>query len=115
MLMLLIDCDTDMYCIDYKSPASIASNRESILLAFLWGAGDGAGAGDIAAASQWEACKAAGKLPGNSRSVAAAVILCRCCHVAESVFGRENAMDNTFCVLPLESGLGRGGLLACVS
>ncbi len=117
MSMVHIGCDTDMSCIFYMSPASMASSRESILLAFLWGAGAGAGAdaGDIAAVSQWDACTAAGMLPGSSRSVAAAVILCCRCHVAESVFGSENSVDITSCELPLESSLGRGGLLACVS
>ena len=114
MLMLLIDCDTDMSCIGYKSPASIASSREFILLAFLWGASAGADAG-IAAAPQWDACTAAGMLPGSSRSVVAAVILCCCCHVAKSVFGSEIAVDITFCELPLESSLCKGGLLACAS
>ncbi len=111
-----IGCDTDVSCIGYMSPASMASNRESILVAFLWGAGAGADAGadagDIAAVSQWDA---AGMLPGSSRSVAAAAILCCCCHVAESVFGSEIAVDITFCELLLESSLCKGGLLACVS
>ena len=112
MLMLPIDHDTGVYYIGYKSPASMASSRESILLALLWGAGAGADAGDIAAVSQWDA---AGMLPGSSRSVAAAAILCCCCHVAESVFGSEIAVDITFCELLLESSLCKGGLLACVS
>lgn len=115
MLMLLIDCDTGDSCISYRSPASMASSRESRLLAFLWDAGAGADAGDIAAVSNWDACTAAGRLPGSSRSMAAAVVLCCGCHVAESVFGRENSVDITFCELPLETSLCKGGLLDCVS